>query len=120
MPKGVPWGFSLSSLPSIPGMAWHASPAEDGEDVCPSTGMVASGMCVLLVWYQSSFKNNQAGRTAAAGKITGKMPQEGLRYNAEAGKMLPPQFRFFFFLPVLRRSRSKELPRVKKNSSGRK
>lgn len=50
--------------------AWHASPAGDGESVCPSTGMVASGMCILLVWYQSSFKDNQADKTAAAGKIT--------------------------------------------------
>lgn len=42
------------------------------------------------------------------------MLQERLRYNAEAltGKVLPPQFQVF--LLVLRRNRSKELPRVKK------
>lgn len=46
MPRDVLEGLSLTSLPPIPSMA---SPAGDGEDACPSTGMVASGMCVLLV-----------------------------------------------------------------------
>lgn len=57
-------------LPCPLSPAWHASPAGDEEGVCPSTGMVASGMCVLLVLYRSSFKNNQTGKRAAAGKIT--------------------------------------------------
>lgn len=70
---------SLASIPSLGiqdalpcplSPAWHASPAGDGEGVCPSTGMVVSGMCVFLALYRSSFKNNQAGKTAAAGKIT--------------------------------------------------
>lgn len=58
------------SLPCSLSPAWHASPSRDGEGVCPNTGMVASGVCVLLVWYQGSFKNNQAGKTVASGKIT--------------------------------------------------
>lgn len=37
------------SLPCPLTPAWHASPAGDGEGVRPSTGMVASEVCILLV-----------------------------------------------------------------------
>lgn len=51
---------------------WHGMDLQLGMERVYAlvSGMVVSGMCVLLVWYLSSFKNNQAAKTAAAGKIT--------------------------------------------------